>query len=416
MIRTIELLGAPLALFLCMTSIACTTTSVVQPRGPVSFGSDLAFLKQHANALVLSDSEGRAQAIVVPEFQGRVMTSTANGLDGASQGWIHRELIASKKREPHINAFGGEDRFWLGPEGGQYSIFFPPGASFDFDHWQTPAPIDSEAFELVEHERDRAMLKKRMELTNWSGTRFELEVTREVRMRDPSQVLAAMRVDLPKGVAGVAFETINTVTNTGSKPWTKDGGLLSIWILGMFPANDATTVAIPFETGPASVRGPIVNDEYFGKVPADRLRVDEQRGLVLFRADGSARGKVGVGPKRAVRRLGSFDAERNVLTLVEFSLPKDDASYVNSLWKHQDDPYGGDVVNSYNDGPAKPGAKQLGRFYELETSSPALALAPRGKATHVHRTVHLTGERASLEPIARAVFGVGLSELTVRTP
>jgi hypothetical protein len=25
---------------------------------------------------------------------------------------------------PHINVFGGEDRFWLGPEGGQFSIFF----------------------------------------------------------------------------------------------------------------------------------------------------------------------------------------------------------------------------------------------------------------------------------------------------
>jgi len=32
-------------------------------------------------------------------------------------GWINRELVASGKRQKHINAFGGEDRFWLaGPE------------------------------------------------------------------------------------------------------------------------------------------------------------------------------------------------------------------------------------------------------------------------------------------------------------
>ena len=29
----------------------------------------------------------------------------------------------------HVNVFGGEDRFWLGPEGGQYSIFFVKGTN-----------------------------------------------------------------------------------------------------------------------------------------------------------------------------------------------------------------------------------------------------------------------------------------------
>jgi hypothetical protein len=35
-------------------------------------------------------------------------------------GWINRKLIASRKIQPHINVFGGEDRFWIGPEGGQF--------------------------------------------------------------------------------------------------------------------------------------------------------------------------------------------------------------------------------------------------------------------------------------------------------
>ncbi len=47
------------------------------------------------------------------------MTSTAEGLYGLSFGWINRELIASKRFDEHINVFGGEDRFWMGPEGGQ---------------------------------------------------------------------------------------------------------------------------------------------------------------------------------------------------------------------------------------------------------------------------------------------------------
>ena len=32
-----------------------------------------------------------------------------------------------------MNGFGGEDRFWLGPEGGQFSIFFKKDDPFDLE-------------------------------------------------------------------------------------------------------------------------------------------------------------------------------------------------------------------------------------------------------------------------------------------
>ena len=82
---------------------------------------------------------GKAKVALVPAWQGRVMTSTMGGDTGPSFGWINRELIASGKILPHMNAFGGEDRFWLGPEGGQFSIFFAKGVPFDLEHWFTPA-------------------------------------------------------------------------------------------------------------------------------------------------------------------------------------------------------------------------------------------------------------------------------------
>ncbi len=104
---------------------------------------------------------------------------------------------------------------------------------------------------------------------------------------------------------------------------------------------------------------------------------------------------------------------REVLTIVEFSRPAGATDYVNSLWRLQDDPFGGDVVNSYNDGPATPGGKGFGDFYELESSSPALALAPGAAATHVHRTLHLTGPRPALAKIALAVLGADLDALPV---
>ncbi len=87
------------------------------------------------------------------------------------------------------------------------------------------------------------------------------------------------------------------------------------------------------------------------------------------------------------------------------------AEYVNSMWEQQN-PYEGDAVNSYNDGPPEPGASPLGPFYELETSSPALALAPGASAAHVHRTFHLRGREEDLDAVARKVLSVGLEEIT----
>jgi hypothetical protein len=58
-----------------------------------------------------------------------------------SFGWINRELIAFGKLQPHMNAFGGEDRFWLGPESGRFALLFAPGAEIQFADWFAPAVL-----------------------------------------------------------------------------------------------------------------------------------------------------------------------------------------------------------------------------------------------------------------------------------
>lgn len=372
-----------------------------------NFGEELAFLKQHTDVVLLSDPSGKAQVAVAPAWQGRVMTSTATGASGASFGWVNRELIASRKTVPHINVFGGEDRFWLGPEGGQFSIFFSPGAAFDLEHWFTPAAIDTEPFETVQSSPDAVRFRRAMKLKNYSGTEFDLEVNRLVRLLTADE-LGTRFGELPKTAAqAVAFESVNTVKNTGSSPWGKKTGMLSIWILGMFNASPASAVVIPFKPGPEKKLGPIVNDAYFGKVPADRLHVGED--VLFFRADAGCRSKIGLSWKRAKPVLGSYDAVNRVLTLVTFTLPKKKEPYVNSMWEIQKDPFAGDAINSYNDGPPSPGAKQLGQFYELESSSPALPLKPGAESTHVHSTAHFQGEEADLNSIAQAALGVDLA-------
>lgn len=374
-----------------------------------SFGQDIEFLRKHVKVVVLADRTGDSQVAVVPAYQGRVMTSTATGLRGRGYGWLNRSLISSGKHEPHINIYGGEDRFWLGPEGGQYSIFFAPGSPFDLEHWFTPPPIDTEPFEIESVTGDKVVCGKRFAVTNYANTRFEVEVRREVRLVNANDALADLGVSVPASVKSVGFESVNIVKNAGNADWRAETGLLSIWILGMFNASAKTTVVIPTRDGSETEYGPIVNDAYFGRVPPDRLVV--RPGVLYFRADAKHRSKIGVGPRRAKPIFGSYDAAGNVLTLVRFTLPPNADRYVNSMWELQKNPYGGDVVNSYNDGPAKPGAPGFGNFYELETSSPALALAPGAEARHVHTTIHLHGGEKDLDPIARATLGVGLNEI-----
>jgi hypothetical protein len=374
-----------------------------------TFGDDIEFLKKHTDVVLLSDATGDSQVAVLPRMQGRVMTSTAEGPGGLSFGWINRELIASGEIAEHINVYGGEDRFWIGPEGGQFSIFFKNAVPFDLEHWFTPAPIDTEPFELVLAHKNRTILKKDMQLENYSRTVFNLRVDREVRVLGRDEAVGNLGTAVPTAVKIVAFESTNKMTNTGTKAWETESGLLSIWILGMLNPSPATTVAVPFNAGPDSELGPIVNDAYFGKVPADRLVVKD--GVLFFSGDGQYRSKIGLSPQRAKPILGSYDAVNKVLTIVQYNKPKDATEYVNSMWELQDEPYEGDVVNSYNDGPAEPGAKPLGPFYELETSSPAAALKPGGTISHIHRTFHLQGPEADLDPIAKAALGVTIDEI-----
>lgn len=373
-------------------------TACLAPAIAAQFGEDVAFLKKYTEVVVLSDRAGKAQVVVVPAWQGRVMTSTDGGAAGASYGWLNRELIASRKLVPHMNPFGGEDRFWMGPEGGQFSVFFRKGSAFDLEHWQTPAPIDSEAYAVASKQQDRVRFQKRFSLTNYSGTVFDVALDREVRLLDPADVWQKLGVAAAPGVAAVGYESSNKVTNAGKVAWTEKGGLLSVWILGMYNTSPATTVVVPVREGNSGV-----TDDYFGKVPADRLKNDGK--TLYFRADGKYRSKIGLRPERAKPVLGSYDAKAGVLTIVQYTLPAGATKYVNSLWKLQDKPFGGDAINSYNDDG------KMGGFYELETSSPAAALGPGATLEHVHRTIHLRGSEKALDTIARAVLGVGLDKV-----
>ncbi|MGI8782657.1 MAG: DUF6786 family protein [Acidobacteriota bacterium] len=375
-----------------------------------SYQAQIDFLKQHTSVVELTGAGGQSRIAVCPQYQGRVMTATLEGPTGRGLGWINRNFIAAGKTDLHFNNYGGADRFWLGPEGGQFALFFKPGDPYDIAHWFTPPAFNEGAFPVSRQSEREIAFHQPLSVTNHSGTRFSLETDRVISMQGNAEVERLLGLRLASGVSVVAYASDNQITNTGTAPWTREAGLVSIWILGMFRSSPDTTVIVPFIAGPEATLGPIVNDAYFGKIPADRLAVHD--GYLLFRADGKHRSKLGISRKRAKSVAGSYDATHRILTVVQFTLPPDARRYVNSMWEDQKEPYGGDVVNSYNDGPQEAGGPSFGAFYELESSSPAAALAPSQNLRHVHRTFHFTGTPEQLDAIARAVFGVALDQLT----
>jgi hypothetical protein len=366
-----------------------------------TFEDDRAFMARFGPVHVLS-SAGGARVAVSPRWQARVMTS-AVAPDALSLGFVNRAFIESGRTGTDFDNYGGEDRFWLGPEGGQHGLFFAPGAPFELDAWQVPGGLQEGTW-TVRTQGERVIdLSRSMTLASRSGARFDVAVERTVRLLDPAAVTDRFGVTLASSSRWVAFESVNRVTNAGESAWTRDRGLPSVWILGQFPATPDSVVVVPF----AAATGEVVNDRYFGQVPADRMSIHEGDGYLAFRADGRHRSKIGIGPARAKAALGSHDPSSDSLTLVRFTLPSA-GEYVNSMWEIQDDPYAGDVVNSYNDGPVGGGRAALGSFYELETSSPAAALAPGESITHAHATLHVSGTAEVLDELAKAALGVSL--------
>ena len=369
-----------------------------------TYGYDVAFLKENnIETIELKDENSGARVVLAPGYQGRVMTSSANYNEGNSFGWMNYDLIASGEIKGQFNPVGGEDRFWLGPEGGPYSIYFEEGKEQIYENWKVPAVLDTESFGIKEQNSRSVTFKKNTELTNASGTKFNIAIKRTVSLLSVDELKRLFNVDIPTGIFDiVTYESENTITNTGSNPWTEDKGLLSIWILSMFNPSPATTVFIPYEM---DAEGPVVKDDYFGKIPSERLIIEA--GTIYFKIDGKYRSKIGVPPGRATELSGSYDSEKNILTLVSGTLPPNAGEYVNSQWGEQDNPYNGDAINAYNDGPVEDGSI-MGPFYEIETSSPGAKLKPGESLTHFHLVAHIQGDPIEMAKLVNELFDLNL--------
>jgi len=372
------------------------------PKG--SFGYDLDFLKQNDSVVVLNTKDGNSRVIVSPKYQGKVFTSTDSGANGRSFGWINYKTFAQPSLDAHMNAYGGEDRLWLGPEGGKFSIFFRPRNEMTIAHWHTPTAFDFEQWTLTMKSENKVSLSKSTRILNYLGVISSLNIIRDIQILEPADEKKMLGVDFNQKVETVAFTTKNTIINTGPIAWYQKSGAPCLWNLDMFTPSPKAVIVVLYDS---SGVGKKATTDYFGKISPDRLKY--AKNVILFRADGKSRGKIGVPPMRAKNVAGSYDGQNNVLTIIQFDLDPQ-GTYLNQEWRTDRPPFSGDAVNAYNDGPLQNGT-QMGPFFELESVSPAAFLKPQEGMSHTHSVFHFTGDKDELNQIAVKVLGISLADI-----
>jgi hypothetical protein len=368
------------------------------------FGYDLQFLKKQDSALIILKS-GNSRVIISPKYQAKVFTSTANGERGLSFGWINYKAFG--KEDAHMNAYGGENRFWLGPEGGKFSLFFSPGTKMAFDNWKTPAPFDKEEWDVKGMDSQSVTMYKKMDLLNYAGTRLKLKVVRTISILNSEQIFKIAGINESEDpLFAVGYKTSNTLTNTGEQEWTETGGMPCIWILDMFKPSAASVIVVPFKKTGADFKK-VVTTNYFGEIPPDRINYNGS--LIFFRADGKSRGKLGISANGARGTAGSYDAKNKVLTIISFNVMEKNR-YLNQEWNVTKPSFQGDAVNAYNDGPLSDGT-QMGPFYEIESVSQAAFIKPGESINHSHIVMHFSGNEKALDKIATRLLGAGLEKI-----
>ncbi len=162
-----------------------------------TYGYDVAYFAKHGIGIV-ELVDGQSKVMVIPAWQGRIQTSTTDGNEGTSYGWTNYRFIDAGKVSPQFNPFGGEERFWIGPEGGPFSWYFRKGDEQVYENWKVPSYIDTDAYDVVEQTPAKVVLAKEFDAVNASDNAFRIGVTRTVSLVGADELKGLLGVDIQK--------------------------------------------------------------------------------------------------------------------------------------------------------------------------------------------------------------------------
>lgn len=410
----------------------------------MSYCNALNYLGTKTKVVELCNQFG-GRVAVCPDWNGRVMTSASDGLDGNSYGLINvREIESTETRTtvpPSAIAYGGEDQLTLSPNGGPFSLYYSVKSPSDPEAVRLPSGYQEGPFVVDSVPPDpEVRMRRSVSVKNSVGAVFNLDIVRTVKLLESADISDAfghsVAVTLEQtDVSYVGFKTINSMLNCG-QPLSRSGGLVSLQIRSMFNSSPNAVAILPFREGDKSQLGPNVCVDFFGTSPHGRIRMLPE--AALLRADSKYRCQVGVSRRRVLPYVGAIDFREGVLTLQTFDLPmrpwewdylsneyceaqdesdsdfvqarefysKATATVVGDALPYDAAPYKGEVARVYNNGPVAPNETNFGQYYEFDVYSPALELEKGEHLTHRQYTLHVNADNRTLAFLAKTVLGV----------
>ena len=404
----------------------------------MSYRNAIDYLESKTKVLELCNDFG-ARIAVCPDWNGRVMTSTADGIDGDSYGLVNVMQIEERlKAQGHVmphQLIGGEDQLVLSPEGGPFSLFYDydsEASAIHRHHIEPPIGYTEGPFEIDTVPREPEMrLRRNVRMQNLAGARFDIDLIRSIRLHSENDmarlfdpvILAALE---QPAISYVSYRTVNTLVNRGAT-FSKYSGLLSLRVRGMYNSTPYHVLVIPFKPGHEEQLGKRFSADFFGTAPHGRLRLMPES--LLLRTDGRFRCQIGVSRARAVSRVAAIDFRNGVFSIMEFNLPEDadscdylcndycetnegaEADFVATRERYllengAGNPYAGEVVRAYGNGLSDTDGDTHSSYYEFDTFSPAVELQKNESITHIQHTTHIHADRATLVFLLDALFQI----------
>ena len=292
----------------------------------------LSSLRAHDARLVELGCD-KGSVLIAPALNGRLFCQ----LDGELVHRLDAAAMQSPSREGYDNL--GGNSLWPAPEGGAFAFNYPP----DSDAWYVQEGISKAIPSVVLDGPNRALIEKRIALTNRKGVCIDTEYRRRVFLSDISSQLDGYSLH------GMCYETEDAFELQGKYP--ADNILLAPWSLEQFPGAEGI---IAF--GSTANEEDALNLDFYAD-PGDRI--ERCPGGFTFRLGGSERHQIGVKVKANPKCIGALDLGRSLLILRKARAQ--DGLYFNIADNEQ--PTGpfstADLYSIFNGG-------DLG-FFELET-------------------------------------------------
>ena len=330
----------------------------------MSYHDALNYLAQKTSVIELYNQWG-GRAVVCPEWNGRILTSTCDGLDGNSFGFVNVQAIDTEQFEN----LGGEDQ------------------------WTVSPLLHSFTVESVKE--NKAVLFRSLSMTDANGVPVDIHLSRSIFLLSRQKIgiwfgNAVADALEQEYVSAVGFRAENTVR-------VQQKAHIASRQRGMFNASPHTTVLVSMVPEGFTPEPIPVEIDYLGRSPHGRIRHLPQ--TLLIRGDGQGRCQVTMPFSFTPPIFGAVELRGGVLTLWTFDMPNG----------HKED-----IVRIYNSGRVHGGESDWATYYEMNSFSSARELLPEHSLTYCQCTLHISADNGVLDDIIRQIFNVSLEAIKSR--